>query len=950
MKSPQTIHLLILRLFHVLIYPTIVTGDQLETTQYYINYTEFEESESSELTTVSNTCYLDNIVSKTLTFEDITHVLTGQNTSSFLDTIKDPNVRNKVKTYLYYCPYKDICNFTLGLGHSFAANDSCCETCRCDDACRQDGGCCPDMIANLEEIVPMETKLKCQYSTLFRPPLDSVIADTGYFFIADCPIASDEAIRTGCTRIPDYHNTMLDNLDFSNMTPVTNIRDNLTYRNTFCASCHMIKDDDLIYWDVILRCKSFFTQFSVAMITEHIRSMDCKIDFKPPFNLDYKPEVCYPIISSCNETGKWLNYNEEIEKLCHSAYGSTFNNQFRNVFCMLCNNVTTLENPSCPPKRIPSDVSFTALLNFKKEEEKEPEEITQCRGGMIFDPFTQQCRKLYCSSTRILRDGQCVNFWTTADKTTWKITLAFLPLNTCPFVSSDQIVETIDNWFSDLLPEWMPFAYSVCNRAIALKVNYRFNRFLNTDTVNDNYTAYYELVDSNVLMFYLRWQLELRGPYELDLVYEMVQHIIKMNITLLLDNTIEMVLLPRLVNIDESWFDHPSDGMDLFFNYMQYNRANDNNTVVTYMNHNYQRCVPLSESLTLSDIIPCTLIELDIQQIDWYLTEYGVYITKLGLHCNMTNFITVVNSVLNESSLRVCTDQYMTLPNANIINSLMSEIFGVDVILSVVCTSISLVCLLITFLVYLSIPKLQTIPGKNNMLLMLNLFLAQVMYLVFVMSSNFTDWLCKAIGILLHFLWLSTIFWLNICTFHMLKTFIWLRKPEAHRKTSSKLILIYCITVITASVLFVAINIIGSLVISNMTQIGYGLGTCYISSGTMILYTFALPVGFVVISNLIMFLVVAYHIRSIPVVEKNVKHERNNFIVLIKLSSLTGITWIVGFLHEWTDVSFLSYVFIILNASLGLIIMVSFTFNRRVFNLIRSKFKSGNTYDVNTTL
>ncbi|KAK3590082.1 hypothetical protein CHS0354_041125 [Potamilus streckersoni] len=1568
-------HLLILRLYHVFIYSAILVGDKLETTAYYRNDTEFEESEHIEEATVSYSYNMDNISPKTLlTFEDITSFLTKQETLNFLDFFKDPNVRQNVKIYLYYCPFNDICNFTLGLGNSFAARDSCCEMCRCDDACRLDGKCCPDMMASLEDIVVVETKVKCQYATLFRPPLDSMSADTGYYFIADCPSGSDEEIRTRCTRIPDYDDTILDNLDFSNMTPVTSMRDRLTYRNTFCASCHMIKGEDLVYWDVSLRCKSFFTQFTVTMIAEHIRSKNCKIDFQPPLNLEYQQEICRPTISSCNETGKWLHYNEAIEKLCHSTYGSNFNNQFKNVFCMLCNNATNIKDPYCPASSIPTDVSFTALLNFKREEVKNPEETTQCRGGMMFDPYMQQCRKLYCSSTRVLIDGKCVSFWTTAEKTTWKILLGFLPLERCPFLSSDQILKTIDNWFSDLLAEWMPFAYSVCNRAIAFKVNYTFNTFLySDDTIHGNYTAYAELADSNIMMFYSRWQFELRGPYRLDLVYEMVQYLTKMNITFLLDNTIEMILLPRIVNMDEACFNHPSDCMDLFFNDNQYNnnsmnivdsgsdemlttykRATDNKTIVIFPNPIEQRidCVPLSESLTLSDIIPCTMIELDSQQIDWYLTEYGVYVPKLDMHFNMTNFVMVVNASLSSGSIdnnhnetltfpsdnfiiheeienmlsrddvisflerisdsfareatrfhikycpftnvcnfsldlrsdplirqpcvpcvcnssceitgnccpdyqsdkysgsikrdksqdncqyaafveeshpfllgegyyfiskcmystneteiesclqpkrpttledfsdiipvtdkttrinyknrycaecnkisasnliywsivlhclvdmsseannmrrimqfidqqqcnflykpkdddghrtSVCTpmvtkcnpngkwqenseiiakactmnigsvyqsidqlyanvycmlcndygdhnsrytqrrppqfgvgisfsallnfnhdvkepdkstscgeDQIMdpyekecrnlycsstrrlinkecvhlfrevtdakyelvlgfcidepyyvykvnalidkisawffevlqqSIPSARVcsketiyktdfnysdfIKEFQSEaeyyvnlstikyiaskwIFQVggyysyesmyafvqnitnaavtltinkntkymvhpklvyieedafalipisnglfhaiddrnslpflyaypckgdnktvirhitpnddwycpaigglirlpfdilpctlmeirkeeyeflimdhgvvlptlnlylnmtefvttndsknniricsknyiasfnekssadkrqisaETILSVVCTGVSLICLVVTFIIYLRFPILQTVPGKNNMVLIVNLTFAQMLYLIFIAADTFSGWACKLVGILLHFFWLSAVLWLNICTFHMFKVFVRLNKPNLN-VSSSKTVFKYTLTVFTVSCLLVLVNVIKGLADSGMTQIGYGLGICYISSGIMVGYTFALPVGFVILSNLFMFLVVVHKVRSLPNVDKNVKNQRNNVVIFAKLSSITGITWIFGLLYQWTNEIALSYVFIVLNASLGVFIMISFVINRRVFRLARGESASSISRSKHTT-
>lgn len=53
-----------------------------------------------------------------------------------------------------------------------------------------------------------------------------------------------------------------------------------------------------------------------------------------------------------------------------------------------------------------------------------------------------------------------------------------------------------------------------------------------------------------------------------------------------------------------------------------------------------------------------------------------------------------------------------------------------EVVLSVVCTSLSLAGLAATFMTYVLFKNLRTAPGKNNMNLAITLFLAQLLYLV----------------------------------------------------------------------------------------------------------------------------------------------------------------------------------------------------------------------------
>ena len=104
----------------------------------------------------------------------------------------------------------------------------------------------------------------------------------------------------------------------------------------------------------------------------------------------------------------------------------------------------------------------------------------------------------------------------------------------------------------------------------------------------------------------------------------------------------------------------------------------------------------------------------------------------------------------------------------------------------------------------------------------------------------------------------------------------------------------------------------------------------------MIEVTFGIPATIVVLANLSMFVAIIIKIKRAPSVSKNVKHERNNFVVFAKLSTITGATWLFGFVYMWTGVTVFSYIFIILNGSQGLFIMVLFICNARTFAMFKT--------------
>ena len=125
-----------------------------------------------------------------------------------------------------------------------------------------------------------------------------------------------------------------------------------------------------------------------------------------------------------------------------------------------------------------------------------------------------------------------------------------------------------------------------------------------------------------------------------------------------------------------------------------------------------------------------------------------------------------------------------------------------------------------------------------------------------------------------------------------------------------KTFVIYWSYTITLSTAFVLVNVFISLVTSDFIELGYGKVSCYISSEKMIVFTFGAPIGLVVITNMVMFGSVIRKIINMPKIQKDVRHERNDLVIFAKLSSLTGLSWIFGFVYLWTDIQAFSYLFI----------------------------------------
>ena len=105
----------------------------------------------------------------------------------------------------------------------------------------------------------------------------------------------------------------------------------------------------------------------------------------------------------------------------------------------------------------------------------------------------------------------------------------------------------------------------------------------------------------------------------------------------------------------------------------------------------------------------------------------------------------------------------------------------------------------------------------------------------------------------------------------------------------------------------------------------------------MVSLTFGIPVILVVLVNIGMFIRIILSLSRSREAHKHTQNDRQDMLVFIKLSTITGITWIFGFIYQWSNVAVFSYLFMIFNACQGVFILFAFVFNRRVLNLFKGR-------------
>ena len=357
--------------------------------------------------------------------------------------------------------------------------------------------------------------------------------------------------------------------------------------------------------------------------------------------------------------------------------------------------------------------------------------------------------------------------------------------------------------------------------------------------------------------------------------------------------------------------------------------------------------VSKSKPILITKLLGCPLIELNKDEFEYDCFAKELYMTELEATVQPGSFLLRTNK--NCRSVYMCAEDYLeiatplvsnrTIDTHLLLNTTNSFSITPQGIMSLICTVFSLICSILTLITYAIFSELRTQPGINNIGLVISLILAQALFQFGINQvDTLSTWVCQMIGVMIHFFWLMVMFWSNVCTFHMFKVFAAITKSMDSTK-SIKQTLMYTAYTVVSSLITILITIIVSLVHPDFEGIGYGGTYCYITAPTMVGYTLVIPIGAVIVINLTLFVLVIIKVARMPTVQSDIKYTRNWMLVYAKLSTITGATWIVGFLYYFKELVVLEYVHILLNGSQGVFLFLSFICNRRVLFMYQKKLQ-----------
>ena len=257
--------------------------------------------------------------------------------------------------------------------------------------------------------------------------------------------------------------------------------------------------------------------------------------------------------------------------------------------------------------------------------------------------------------------------------------------------------------------------------------------------------------------------------------------------------------------------------------------------------------------------------------------------------------------------------------------------------ITIVSMSVSAICLIIYIILYFT---QSSEPNRPMFLLSCCLLLSHVTFLVGPQLS-FSYPLCYAAGLLLHWAFMLSFSWMTAVAFDLLNRVSQaakLQKASNQKTPVSKLLLPF---LVPSLILIPSVAIPESkLPVAWKPQ--YGLDLCWFNSNNALMVFFVAPVAFYVLLTAVLTTVTAI---KLWLTMKNPNREnKNKFVVFLKLSLITGSSWIFGFIAVPSENAVLFVLFVILNASQGLFLLLLIWLPKLKRHL-RSAGESGNTND-----
>ncbi|KAI8793438.1 adhesion G protein-coupled receptor E2 [Biomphalaria glabrata] len=844
-----------------------------------------------------------------------------------------------------------------------------CFPCDCQKPrCLIYGTCCPEV----SSLPGKDDGANSKIADYFSFPLPSEANETNYeqtkltcsenhrgiLLLRSCPDDfTDLRVRQWCEedllgQDLEYDKNLMDVL-----TKVSDPVTGVTYYNKYCAECN--NASYLVSWSVKIECYHYLYIYKSLEPNELLRlSLDnastCNVkDHVPDANSSYltcdKSNNWFDkVIGVCNITGKWTLYDSDVERLCSQIAGHSFRVRkqslsYSNVFCAICNSEQYPYLKSHCSFTLPGIIShelppFTILLNFYGKmlsEAPSKTEIQSCSKEEWPGPGNR-CFLIHCAKGKQLRSKRCVTALQEIRGLGYKARLEYTLNYSQDGVQPSEITYNDIFYFSSSLSHWFSVNMSTILEELCLSLNVKSfipNKYRSLDA---QYSPDVYLPSFLVLEVFIITQKEISRDEAEKLWLEMLY---QTNITLLVG---ERVMTLEFVS-----------------NTLYRSKGLNCSSTTHYCMSLADICVPTpyqvskmwsskQDFLWLDELLTCPFVHFNKTRVQVETlvsadtsTKYMVRIDLDDAEFNFTDKDELKKlSVEEDGAVNVCVDlldSKLEELQEKLQAAEASESFLSLYVITVICLGVSMVCLLITVVTYISFRTLRSVAGIHTMILSATLLLAQALLLT-ISHVQAPSIICTVLGVSTHFMWLCMFAWSLICCFHMYTIFTAKVRTTCNTSDSRKHLIVRVLCSFLLPAVIVSIVILVDYFTSDGQRMGYGTRTCYLNSKELILCSVAAPLGAVLLSNVFFFVssvMEIYKVKKLQSPDMFKKSDRSDLYIYIKLSTMTGVFWLLALLAEGLDNNVLRYISVVMNGLQGMFIFMSYVCNKRVWTLYK---------------
>lgn len=337
-------------------------------------------------------------------------------------------------------------------------------------------------------------------------------------------------------------------------------------------------------------------------------------------------------------------------------------------------------------------------------------------------------------------------------------------------------------------------------------------------------------------------------------------------------------------------------------------------------------CAPRSFTYTLEQAARALFVP-SLMQLLRPVTTQGDCLFSQGSRCYIRSaeyrFNDEPSVTLNSSDTNV----------TNLTSTEDDPVYKVQNYLTVICISISLVCIFLKAFVYVVYKSSRGFSSKCTLCLSLTLFFS---HLLFLLANSFPlpEDVCMVSAMILHYGFLATFFWTSVLSFDIWKA---VARTKTSRSGSGQIFARYCLMAWCVPVLLVLIGaIIDWCVPWSPVAPRYGQGSCWISStGAQALF-FLTPMALLIILNVSMYAHIIVHVRRTAKqaagFEFRSGRQQSQMALFVKLAFIMGASWILGFLSAFLESDVTDVIVVVLIGLQGVYLFFGFSDYRYFFH------------------